>query len=675
MPQGEPADHEQAHPASGVGRDLATGPQLLVELGQGVLGDAESSVGHLDDDPTAGERRGHHHLRARRRVRQGVVDQLGQQVDHVGGGLTADALRGCGVQLHAAVVLHTRDGGLEDVGQGEVVLLGGPRRGTGQDDEALRVAAHPRGQVVQAEQALQALRVLLVALQRLDQAELLVDQRGVAAGERDEHVADLGPEVGLTGGQLDGLAVQVVHGAGELAGLLVRGDGDRLDLARVLAGADLGDGLGQPLVGHLERTGPHPADRADQQPRDQQRQDDRGEQGEADDDRVGPGEHLGVARGGRQAVLDVGQHVVDEGVVGVVRRADHLGVAAAGVDHALGVALADLEHARVGLAERDREPVDRGELDAELRVQLDGVGGDGLAVGDLDLLQRHRQATVQGLGEHQQPGVGAGLLVDDGADDLGDASLELTYLRDRGGEADVRHAVAHLLAQRDHVVDLAQLGRGEVGLVARLDELRPGVHDLLLGGVELGVVDALRAGDHGGVLGGGQVGDRRAEDGDLRGAGGVVVRELALGVHAQAAEDGREGDGDREDQRDLAAQGPLGEVPERGLLTGRVHRRVAVLGGLLLGPLGGPGAGDLVGDGGSGGAGRGEAVGRADLAADLGGRLLACLRGALLRALLGATHLVGVGRLRRRRVLGRRRGSLRRGRVGATLGEHLAPGG
>ena len=62
------------------------------------------------------------------RVRQGVVDQLGQQVHHVGGGLAADPLGGCGVELHAAVVLHTRDGGLEDVGQGEVVLLGGPGR-------------------------------------------------------------------------------------------------------------------------------------------------------------------------------------------------------------------------------------------------------------------------------------------------------------------------------------------------------------------------------------------------------------------------------------------------------------------------------------------------------------------------------------------------------------------
>ena len=72
----------------------------------------------------------------------------------------------------------------------------------------------------------------------------------------------------------------------------------------------------------------------------------------------------------------------------------------------------------------------------------------------------------------RSPGSGRSLLVDDGADDLGDAALELPDLRDRRGEADVRHAGAHLLAQREHVVDLAQLGRGQVGLVARLDELR-----------------------------------------------------------------------------------------------------------------------------------------------------------------------------------------------------------
>ena len=75
---------------------------------QRVLGDAEAGVGDLDRDAVrrvAGEV--HQHLRAGRRVGQGVVDQLGEQVDHVGGGLAADPRAGVGVDLHALVVLHT----------------------------------------------------------------------------------------------------------------------------------------------------------------------------------------------------------------------------------------------------------------------------------------------------------------------------------------------------------------------------------------------------------------------------------------------------------------------------------------------------------------------------------------------------------------------------------------
>ena len=128
---------------------------------------------------------------------------------------------------------------------------------------------------------------------------------------RRESVTNMSPtcarRCGLTRGQHDGLTVQVVHGPGELAGLLVRGDGDRHDLARVLAGADLGDRLGQPLVGDLERAGAHPADRVEQQAGDQQRQDDRGQQGAADDDRSRPASAPRVARGGRQVVVDGGQ--------------------------------------------------------------------------------------------------------------------------------------------------------------------------------------------------------------------------------------------------------------------------------------------------------------------------------------------------------------------------------
>ena len=46
----------------------------------------------------------------------------------------------------------------------------------GEHQQVGAVAAHPGGQVVEPEQALQSLRVLLVAFQAVDQRELLVDQ-------------------------------------------------------------------------------------------------------------------------------------------------------------------------------------------------------------------------------------------------------------------------------------------------------------------------------------------------------------------------------------------------------------------------------------------------------------------------------------------------------------------
>ena len=167
---------------------------------------------------------------------------------------------------------------------------------TTEDHQALGRPAHAGGEVVEAEQLLEALRVFLVLLQRLDQRELLVDQRGVAARQRHEHGADLRPQLRLTGRQVDRLLVHVVDRAGQLAELLVTVHGDRGDLLGRLAGPDPGDGLGQLLVGDLERTGPHLAQRHDQGTSDEQGQQQRREQGGQDDGRVGQRSRLGLRR-------------------------------------------------------------------------------------------------------------------------------------------------------------------------------------------------------------------------------------------------------------------------------------------------------------------------------------------------------------------------------------------
>ena len=65
--------------------------------------------------------------------------------------------------------------------------------GAGEHQQVVAVAAHAGREMVQAEQALQAARVVLVTFEVLDQCQLLLDQRLASARERFEHIADLQP--------------------------------------------------------------------------------------------------------------------------------------------------------------------------------------------------------------------------------------------------------------------------------------------------------------------------------------------------------------------------------------------------------------------------------------------------------------------------------------------------
>ena len=283
----EAADHEQAHPAGGVDGDLAAALERVVGLGQRVAGHAEAVVDDLDLDLAvllAGLDRDR---AAGGRVGQGVVDELRHQVDDVGRGAPHDHPVGGGVDAHALVVLDLGDRGVDHVRDAELLEPGGPTRSTTEDHQGLGRPAHAGGQVVEAEQLLEALRVFLVLLQRLDQRELLVDQRGVAARQGHEHGADLRPQLGLAGRQGDRLLVHVVHGPGELAQLLVAVHGDRDDLVGLLAVPDPGHRLGQLLVGHVEGARAHLAQGHDQGTGDEERQQQRGEQREQDDRGVG----------------------------------------------------------------------------------------------------------------------------------------------------------------------------------------------------------------------------------------------------------------------------------------------------------------------------------------------------------------------------------------------------
>ena len=199
---GEPADHEQTHVPGGVRGYLAAGLQADVGDPQIGVGHAQPDVADLDDQPSvAGVQRRDPHLRNRRRVAQRVVEQLGEQVHEVAGHPSDDLAVGHRRGDDAGVVL---DLGGRGVDQGRhrhrVGLLARHLRAC-EHQEVGAVSAHPRGQVIEPEQALQPLRILLVAFQPVDERELLVDQRAAAPRQRLEHVADLQLQPALLAGQ------------------------------------------------------------------------------------------------------------------------------------------------------------------------------------------------------------------------------------------------------------------------------------------------------------------------------------------------------------------------------------------------------------------------------------------------------------------------------------------
>ena len=75
-----------------------------------------------------------------------------------------------------AVVLDLGDGGVDHGRQcHRLALVAGELR-AGQHQQVGAVAAQPGGQVIQPEQAVEAIGILFVALQPVDQRQLLIDQ-------------------------------------------------------------------------------------------------------------------------------------------------------------------------------------------------------------------------------------------------------------------------------------------------------------------------------------------------------------------------------------------------------------------------------------------------------------------------------------------------------------------
>ena len=116
---------------------------------------------------------------------------------------TVDVVEGR-ASVDAGEVLDLADGGADDVGQRDRAATAAGRLGAGQHQQRLGVAAHAGGEVVEPEEVLELVGVVLVGLELVDELDLAVEQRLVAAGQVDEDVADaLAEQRGLLGGDLD----------------------------------------------------------------------------------------------------------------------------------------------------------------------------------------------------------------------------------------------------------------------------------------------------------------------------------------------------------------------------------------------------------------------------------------------------------------------------------------
>ena len=169
-----------------------------------------SAPPRLDDDGRVG-----------RGERGRVVEQLGDQVDHVVDGVRRHLdVPVDDAELDPGVVLDLGLGGPEHVDQGGRLALHAGRVGAGENQEVFVVPPHPGGQVVELEELGQPVRVFLATLQAVQVTDEPVDQDLGTTGQVHEHRRDGRPEGGLLGGGADGLEVDRVERLGHLTELV-----------------------------------------------------------------------------------------------------------------------------------------------------------------------------------------------------------------------------------------------------------------------------------------------------------------------------------------------------------------------------------------------------------------------------------------------------------------------
>ncbi len=313
VPPGQLPDHEEPHPPGHRDVDLRRPGEPLVDLVDLAGVDAHAAVPDLDDeflppvcgaDGDLGVRVGEH---------GGVLQQLGDQVHEVVDHPALDGQVGRVDHGDPRVLLHFGHRRAENLVERHRPHHPAGQVGAAEDQQVLVVPAHARGQVVQLEQAAQLVRVLLVALQPVDQGQLPLHQGLAAARQVDEQVVDVGAQQRLLGGKPQRLLVHRVEGAGHLPDFLVgvhrhRGHRDLGGGARVLV--DLVDRVRQALLRDLQGPVAQGAQRAQHRARDVGRDTERHHQQQQQQHRVADQRpRRGIGQGGG-IVVEVGQHLV-----------------------------------------------------------------------------------------------------------------------------------------------------------------------------------------------------------------------------------------------------------------------------------------------------------------------------------------------------------------------------
>ena len=255
---GELADHVMAEHLRR--RDIAHGSvgQSTVCFIDLILRHADAVVTNRKQVAVADVGANDHDAAGRRREVGSVLHQLGEQVSQVGHAGALHLGRIETGKVDAAVRLDLGQRRPNDVGDRHRFRPHARRLRTSKHQQRLGVAAHASGEMIEAEQVGQRLGVALVLLKLGNEGERSSQQPLVTAAQVDQALGNATTVAGLINGHADRGVLHDIECFGQLAELVVTGDGERrglhefgTGLHRVDGGHEGGDLLVRSPIGLL----------------------------------------------------------------------------------------------------------------------------------------------------------------------------------------------------------------------------------------------------------------------------------------------------------------------------------------------------------------------------------------------------------------------------------------